>query len=45
MELKVFSICNSLEEADQLQQLFPSPIPVHWLRANHVEADLSTNVS
>ena len=45
MELKVFSICNSLEEADQLQQLFPSPVTIHWLRASHVEADLSTNAS
>ena len=45
MELKVFSICYSLEEADQLQQLFPSPVTIHWLRASHVEADLSTNAS
>ncbi|MGB1873376.1 MAG: DUF58 domain-containing protein [Akkermansiaceae bacterium] len=45
MELKVFAICHSLEEADELMRLYPSPVAIHWLRADHVEADLSMNVS
>ncbi len=42
MELVILAICRSSEEADKLQKLYPSPLPVHWLRVNHVEADLAT---
>lgn len=41
MELKVFSVCHSLAEAQQLLELYPSPITVHCVRADEVEADLS----
>ena len=41
MELVIFSICRSSQEADQLQERHPSPLPIHWLRAGHVEEDLA----
>lgn len=41
MELKVFSVCHSLSEAQQLLELYPSPVTIHCLRANEIEADLS----
>ena len=40
LELKVISICRSHEQADDLQRQLPSPIPVQWLRAQHIEEDL-----
>jgi hypothetical protein len=41
MELKVFSVCRNLTEAKQLLELYPSPVTIHCLRANEIEADLS----
>jgi uncharacterized protein (DUF58 family) len=41
MDLVILAICRNSEEAAQLQELHPSPLPVHWLRVDHVEADLA----
>jgi len=40
IELKIISICRSLEESQQLHQLYPSPSPVQWLRVDHIQQDL-----
>jgi len=40
VELHIFSICHTLEDADRDLQKFPSPVPVHFLRAAHIEKDL-----
>lgn len=40
MNLKILALCRSLDEAHQLQQLYPSPTPVQWLRAGYVQEDL-----
>jgi len=45
VELKIFSICKNHDEAQTAQQDFPSPIPVTWLRAGHVEEDLNQIIS
>jgi uncharacterized protein (DUF58 family) len=43
IELKVFSICRSHEEATLLLKQFPSTAPVHFLRAGHIEHDLTSS--
>ena len=40
IELKILSICHNLEEIEHIHQQFPSPIPIQWLRAGHIEKDL-----
>ena len=40
MELKILCVCHSLEEAEKSHQLHPSPLPIQWLRASHVQQDL-----
>lgn len=40
MELKVISVCRDLERAKSAHLSFPSPVPVQWLRAGHVQEDL-----
>lgn len=40
MNLKIIALCDSLDEAHQLQQRYPSPCPVQWLRAGHIQKDL-----
>lgn len=40
MDLKVISVCRSVEEAEKAHQLYPSPVPVQWLRVDHVQEDL-----
>ncbi|MGB2403593.1 MAG: DUF58 domain-containing protein [Akkermansiaceae bacterium] len=41
MELFVFAICRSSEQAEQFQEHYPSPVPIHWLRIDHIETDLA----
>lgn len=40
IELKIISICHNHEEIKRIHQQFPSPIPIQWLRAGHIEKDL-----
>ena len=40
IELKIFSTCRNLPEMETLIQLFPSPVPIHFLRTQHIEEDL-----
>ncbi len=44
MQIKVFSICHDLDAAKKANQEFPSPLPVLWLRQNHIEKDLHQNI-
>ena len=45
MELKIISVCSNLDEAKKNHLLYPSPTPVHWLRADRVQQDLMTRPS
>lgn len=40
--LKVISICPDIETAESAHRLHPSPVPIHWLRATHIQQDLLT---
>ncbi len=40
--LKVISICPDIETAETSHRLHPSPVPIHWLRATHIQQDLLT---
>lgn len=44
MALKIISVCRTLDEAEDLCQLYPSPVPVHWIRASHAQQDLMMNL-
>ena len=45
MELTIISVCSNLDEAKKNHLLYPSPTPVHWLRADRVQQDLMTRPS
>lgn len=44
MQLKVFSICQDLDSAKSLNENHPAPVPIMWLRQNHMEEDLHQNI-
>lgn len=44
IDLKIFSICRDHEEVQALHEMHPSPVPVLWLRTDHVEEDLHRNI-
>lgn len=44
MHLKILAVCHSFEEAEQMHSRHPSPVPVQWLRVDHMQEDLMLNI-